>query len=99
MVENKYPYVQIKDGKLYLNGVWQPEYDKRIDQIDIEALNEDMKKFDAQRYAVKKPYLVPPNSYFILGDNINDSMDSRDLGAIAREEIRGKVVSVKKWER
>ncbi len=31
--------------------------------------------------------------YFLVGDNLKDSNDSRHFGAVAREYIRGKVVA------
>ena len=31
--------------------------------------------------------------YFLLGDNLEDSIDSRHYGAVRREYIRGKVVA------
>jgi nickel-type superoxide dismutase maturation protease len=32
-------------------------------------------------------------NYFILGDNLDDSIDSRHYGAVTREYIKGKVVA------
>lgn len=31
--------------------------------------------------------------YFLIGDNLEDSNDSRDFGAVTREYIKGKVVA------
>ena len=31
--------------------------------------------------------------YFLIGDNPDDSIDSRDFGAVTREYIKGKVVA------
>jgi signal peptidase I len=37
------------------------------------------------------PLVVPPGHYFMLGDDRDESIDSRFLGFVPREEIRGKV--------
>lgn len=35
---------------------------------------------------------VPPMTYFYIGDNQSNSVDSRHLGTIKKENIKGKVV-------
>ena len=42
------------------------------------------------------PVLVPPNHYFVLGDNRRDSSDSRHWGTVPLDNIVGKVV-VRYW--
>jgi signal peptidase I len=35
------------------------------------------------------PYRVPSDGYFLIGDNMQDSRDSRELGGTLRKEILG----------
>ena len=39
------------------------------------------------------PYTVPERSYFVLGDNRENSRDSREFGAVRNEEITGRVIA------
>jgi len=40
------------------------------------------------------PILVPPNAYFMMGDNREHSQDSRDWGFVRGEKIVGRVTTV-----
>ena len=41
---------------------------------------------------VKRVSDIEDNNLFVLGDNKNDSLDSRKIGAIKRKDIKGKVI-------
>jgi len=69
--------VEIKGGKLYLNGGEQTE-----PYIREPMLNQNF-----------GPYKVPPGEYFMMGDNRNDSKDSRywNNKYVTRDKIIGKM--------
>ena len=70
--------VQIKDGRVYVNGA---EFTEKVDAAAIE---------DAGLAA--DPVTLGDDEYFVLGDNRNNSEDSRyaNIGNIKREYIIGK---------
>jgi signal peptidase I len=66
--------VEIRDGKVYING---------------EILDEPYIKQTASRDS--QLFIVEPDRYFVLGDNRNNSSDSRSFGSILGESILGRV--------
>lgn len=70
--------VQIQDGNIYING---------------EILNESYGR-EVMKSAglAAEPITLGEDEYFVLGDNRNDSTDSRDpnVGKIHRDEIIGR---------
>ena len=71
-------HVEFKDGNLYIDGFLTEEnYGKTTtDDFKLETLG----------------YLnIPGDMYFVVGDNRNNSADSRIIGLIKKEDILGSV--------
>jgi signal peptidase I len=80
--------VQIADKVLYI--------DDQVAPIPIHIQNNDARIIpgDLSFRDNFGPYQVSPGEYFVLGDNRDDSRDSRFWGTVPLENIRGKAVFV-----
>lgn len=72
--------VQIKDGKLYVNGQEQDSNDSLYDKMEDAGVASNKLK-------------LTDDEYFVLGDNRNSSEDSRsaNIGTVKLNSIIGKV--------
>lgn len=93
--------IRIINKEVYLNGVKldEPYKVNKTDYIDSYRdnfpsepnVNVDVRAIDMLRnHVVNGEVVVPPNSYFAMGDNRDSSLDSRYWGFVPRENIIGK---------
>src|SRR5450755_2826512 len=69
--------VKIEDGLVYVN-------DRQIAEGYVPQMYEDVRSYPET--------VVPPHSYFVMGDHRNLSNDSRDFGPVDESYIYGKAV-------
>ena len=85
--------VEVQDKAVYINGRKLDEpYKIHVDSTDIQRrpwTPEELKIRD--NYG---PVTVPPDSYFVMGDNRDNSNDSRYWGFVTWDEIIGKPLFV-----
>ena len=70
-------HIRIDEGRVYVNG-------KRLDEDYVPQVYEDLRSYPEM--------VVPPDSYFVLGDHRSLSNDSRDFGPVNQSYIYGKAV-------
>jgi len=69
--------IDIRDGKVYING---------------ELLNEPYVKGITPEMEMNYPLVVPEGHVFVMGDNRENSLDSRSFGPIPVSSVEGKAI-------
>src|SRR5947207_9189936 len=81
--------VEVRAKKVYINGKALNEpYAHYLEPVATPSEFREVTSFDVRdRYG---PVTVPPNQYFVMGDNRDNSQDSRYWGFLPREYIKGR---------
>ncbi|MGN0702213.1 MAG: signal peptidase I [Lentihominibacter sp.] len=74
--------IDIKDGHVYRNG----------QKLTEDYINGTEGNTWPQNSRIEYPYKVGSGCYWVMGDNREDSMDSRTFGPVIKENIKGKLL-------
>jgi signal peptidase I len=85
--------VEMREKKVYINGKALNEpYVHFLQQPGGQSEFSEVTSFDVrERYG---PVTVPPDHYFVMGDNRDNSQDSRYWGFLPRELVKGKALFI-----
>jgi signal peptidase I len=100
-------HLRLHDGQVILNGLPLDEpyalytsTNPNLFRDDFPSLRTADPNADPHWWAalrrdiVNNEIIVPPNQYFVMGDNRNDSVDSRYWGFVPRDAITGRPLFV-----
>ena len=97
--------IELVDGMVSINGKisktklvneavhngWN-EYEEELPNGHKHLMYGKINKLFAIGRENKKTAVVPPDYYYVLGDNRNDAQDSRYRGFISRDDIKGRIL-------
>ena len=85
--------VELRAKKVYINGTALEEpYVHFLQGPGDQSEYHEVTSWDVrERYG---PVTVPPNQYFVMGDNRDNSQDSRYWGFLPRDYIKGKALFI-----
>jgi len=75
--------IESRDKKIFING-------KPINELYIQHTDDLIRPAKVEPRDNFGPYLVPKNKLFVMGDNRDQSYDSRYLGYVDIENVRGE---------
>jgi signal peptidase I len=85
--------LEVKDKRVYINGTALDEpYVHFLEPPSGSADYQEITSFDLrERYG---PVTIPADKYFVMGDNRDNSQDSRYWGFLPREYVKGRALMI-----
>lgn len=98
--------IEIQNNFLIINGKKCKTsfiQETKSEEFDVREYEEELPNGHKHKiYTFKKPFgdneneeyeiIIPKKSYYLMGDNRDNAMDSRYIGVLEEDEIKGKVV-------
>jgi signal peptidase I len=82
--------VELRAKKVYING--KPMDEPYVHFLTPASMGSEVTSADVrERYG---PVTVPPEQYFVMGDNRDNSQDSRYWGFLPRDLVKGKALVI-----
>ena len=97
--------LEMRDNQLFLNGIYVPHYAAVVEQESLASEStsaiQAIEELAGRKHEVQflpavlalrdfEPLIVPPGKYFFLGDNRDNSADSRYIGFVPRSLLIGR---------
>lgn len=97
--------ISMKDNLLFINSSERSEPYVRLTGDTVDYAEPRMRAWQLPRLAGDPngynptlktwgPIVVPPDSFFVMGDNRNESYDSRYWGFLGRDRVRGRAALI-----
>jgi signal peptidase I len=85
--------VEVREKKVYINGQALDEpYAHYLEPVAVPSELHEVTSLDVRDHY--GPVTVPPDQYFMMGDNRDNSADSRYWGFLRRDYIKGKALII-----
>jgi len=85
--------LELRDKKVSVNGT--PLDEPYVHFLDSPGMTTELREVTSsdvrERYG---PVTVPPNQYFVMGDNRDNSQDSRYWGFLPRDYVKGRALVI-----
>ena len=92
--ENKLLYINGKEQTQTFVGQYPPVSPRVLRYREKLGEAEHLIEVDVWPGRAAREWVIPEGTYFMMGDNRDDSSDSRDWGEVSEDDIVGKAVAI-----